>query len=185
MSEMLSYCPSCGAARHQDETFCPRCGREFVPESSPEIPTGSVPARRYRGFEWRTEAEILGWPIVHVAFGKDSVTGKILVARGLIAVGQFGVGLVTVAQVGVGVLFGFGQCVAGIVCVGQLALGALFGLGQFATGQTAIGQFALGEYILAQMGWGKYMWTPEVKDPEAVAYFTALWQGIRTFLGFS
>ena len=126
----------------------------------------------------------MGWPIIHVAFGRDAETGKMLVARGLIAVGQFGVGLVTVAQVGVGVLFGFGQCVAGIICVGQFALGALFGMGQFATGQTAIGQFALGEYVLAQIGWGKYMWTQKVKDPEAIEYFTNLWQGIRTFFGF-
>jgi len=183
MSETPSYCSSCGKVRRRDERFCSRCGREFVVESPPERPAGGVPARRYRGFQWRTEAEILGWPIVHVAFGRDSTTGKVLVARGLIAVGQFGVGLITVAKVGVGVLFGFGQCVAGIVCVGQFALGALFGLGQFATGQTAIGQFALGEYILAQIGWGKYMWTMKVKDPEAVAHFTALREGIRTFFG--
>jgi len=143
-----------------------------------------APAGRYRGFQWRTDAEILGWPVVHVAFGKDPKTGKVLVARGIIAVGQFGVGLITVAQVGVGLLFGFGQCVAGIVCVGQFALGGLFGLGQFATGQTVIGQFALGEYVLAQVGWGKYMWTQKVKDPEAIAYFTTLWQGIRAFFGF-
>jgi len=184
MSETSSNCPSCGALRRRDDRFCPWCGREFVLESPPPPPTGGVPARRYRGFQWRTEAEILGWPVIHVAFGKDSVTGKVLVARGWIAIGQFGVGLITVAQVGVGALFGFGQCVVGFVCVGQFALGALFGLGQFATGQTAIGQIALGEYILAQIGWGKYMWTMKVKDPEAMAHFTALWQWIRTFLGF-
>ncbi|MBN1881267.1 MAG: zinc ribbon domain-containing protein [Deltaproteobacteria bacterium] len=173
------FCPSCGAALRRGERFCPRCGHEYTSEHA----TGGVPAKAYRGFQWRTEAEILGWPVVHVAFGRDAATGKVLVARGLIAVGQFGVGLVTVAQVGVGVLFAFGQCVAGIVCVGQLALGALFGLGQFATGQTAIGQFAFGEYILAQIGWGKYMWTQKVKDPEAIAYFTALWRGVKAFFG--
>jgi len=183
MAEEISYCPSCGKERRHDERFCSRCGRELVPGPSPMFPMGSDPARPYWGFQWRTEAEIMGWPIVHVAIGRDEVTGKLLVARGLIAVGQFGVGLITVAQVGVGLLFGFGQFVVGFICIGQFALGALFGLGQFATGQTAIGQFALGEYIRAQVGWGKYMWTQKVKDPEAVAYFTNLWRAIRAFFG--
>jgi len=183
VEQRKSYCPSCGKMRRRDERFCSRCGREYIPAPVPAILKNGAPTRQYRGFEWRTEAEIFGWPIVHVAIGRDSVTGKLLIARGVIAVGQFGVGLITVAQVGVGLLFGFGQCVAGFICIGQFALGALFGLGQFATGQTAIGQFALGEYILAQVGWGKHMWTQKVKDPEAVAHFTSLWRGIRAFFG--
>ena len=78
------------------------------------------------------------------AFGRHPQTGKLLVEKGIIAIGQFGIGFITIAQFGVGLLLG----------VGQAALGLHFGLGQFATGITAIGQLALGKWVLAQAGAG-------------------------------
>ena len=126
--------------------------------------------------------EFAGWPLVHVAFGKNRRTGKLLVAKGIIAIGQFAVGIVTVAQFGIGILFGFGQFVAGYAAVGQLALALYFGLGQLSSGMTAIGQFAFGRYVLAQAGMGKYIWTGSFKNPEAVRYFTELWKGIKELL---
>jgi hypothetical protein len=147
---------------------CPRCGH---------------PVRRWRGFEWRTRAQVLGWPLVHVAFGRNRETGALLVARGIIAIGQFGIGLITIAQFGVGLLFGLGQVVGGCVALGQVALGLQFGAGQLATGMTAIGQVALGKYVLAQLGIGKYIWSTRVVDPEAVRHFQALWSTVRHLLG--
>ena len=79
--------------------------------------------------------------------------------RGIIAVGQFAYGVITVAQFGVGLLFGFGQFMIGWTAVSQFAFAIYFGMGQFTTGITAIGQFAYGKYVLAQMGIGKYVWS--------------------------
>jgi hypothetical protein len=110
------------------------------------------------------------------------VTGRLLVARGVVAIGQFAVGLITVAQFGIGVLFGLGQFVGGFAAVGQFALGLFFGLGQFATGLTAIGQIAAGWYVLAQAGWGAHVWSDRVRDPEAVRHFMQLWDVLRSLM---
>ncbi len=136
----------------------------------------------WRGFQWRSKAEILGWPLIHVAIGRDKETGKLLIARGIIAIGQFGIGLITIAQFGIGFVFAFGQFTGGLVAVGQLALGVYFGLGQLATGVTAIGQFALGQYVLAQVGFGEHVWSTKTKDPLALEYFKNLWLHLKTLL---
>ncbi len=142
-----------------------------------------VRARRAWGFEWRSATEVLGIPLVHVAVGRDPRTGRLRVARGIIAVGQFAIGIVTVAQFGIGLLFGFGQCVLGFTAVGQVALGAYFGAGQIATGMTAIGQIAFGYYVLAQVGVGVHVWSPTVKDPLAIQHFHDLWETVRRAAG--
>lgn len=170
-------CPECGASISEQAASCPKCGHPMK-----QVPD---PCPRWRGFEWKSKTKVLGWPLVHVAFGRDKQTGKLLVAKGIIAIGQFALGLVTIAQFGVGVLFGLGQFVGGVVTVGQFALGIYFGLGQFATGITAIGQFAFGKYVLAQAGFGEYVWSTKVKDPVAIEYFNDLLQRCKDLIGIS
>jgi hypothetical protein len=131
------------------------------------------------GFEYKTKAHIYGWPLVHVAFGRDE-GGKFRVAKGIIAVGQFGIGLITFAQLGLGVLFGFGQLMGGLIAIGQVAPAVFFGIGQLTTGHVAIGQLAIGDWVLAQMGIGIHVWSTTTSDPEAVAYFTGLWETVRS-----
>jgi len=126
------------------------------------------------GFEWKSKITVYGLPLVHIAFGKDSKSGKLLVAKGIIAIGQFGLGVITIAQFGVGVLLGIGQFAAGVCVLAQFAGGIYFGLGQFATGVTAIGQFAIGEYVLAQIGYGKYVYSSIQTSVEALSYFKEL-----------
>ena len=133
------------------------------------------------GFEYKTKREIRGWPLVHIAFGRDK-EGKLLVAKGIIAIGQYGYGVITIAQAGVGVLFAVGQFVVGLFSLGQFAPAVLFGIGQFTTGHVAIGQFAVGDWVLAQLGLGIHVWSPTTADPEAVAYFTALRESVRGIL---
>lgn len=127
------------------------------------------------GFEWRTDLEWYGYPLVCVAAGRDE-HGRLRVAKGWIAVGQFAIGAVTFAQVGIGALFGFGQAVAGLVVIAQAAVTPLFGLGQLATGYVAIGQLAMGYYALGQVAVGVHTWMPGHADPAAVAFFHQLWQ---------
>ncbi|NQU08236.1 MAG: hypothetical protein HQ583_06715 [Candidatus Abyssubacteria bacterium] len=171
----LTGCPECGGSISEKALSCPHCG-------NPMKPAAEYAGHPYwRGYEWKSQARILGWPLVHVAWGRDRETGRLLVAKGIIAIGQFGVGLITIAQFGIGFLFAFGQFTGGWLAIGQFALGVYFGLGQFATGMTAIGQFAFGEYVLAQMGYGKYVWSTKIRDPEAIEYFRSLLQCLRNF----
>jgi hypothetical protein len=125
------------------------------------------------GFDWKSNVSFLGYPLIHIAFGKDA-QGKLRVARGIIAIGQFAIGLITVAQFGVGILFGFGQFIIGFTAIAQVAIAGLFGIGQFATGYAAMGQIVIANYGLAQTGLAKFLWSPGRKDPEAYDFFN-LW----------
>ena len=140
----LINCEECGAEVSDKAVSCPRCGYPMR-----EMPAAPFWARTgIWGYEWKSETTILGWPLVHIAFGWDMNTGRLLVARGIIAIGQFGIGLFTIAQFGIGLLIGVGQFIGGTFVVGQFAFGLLFALGQFAIGHYAIGQFAVGRYLL-------------------------------------
>jgi hypothetical protein len=163
----LINCPECNERISSEAFFCPKCG--YVVK--PHFMGGSWSAW---GFEWKSKTEINGWPLVHVTIGFNRKTGKLFVSRGIIAIGQFGIGVITIAQFGIGFLFGLGQFIAGLIAMGQFAGGILFGLGQFSTGITAIGQFAIGQYVRSLIGFGQHIWTEKVKDPVAVEYFQRL-----------
>ncbi len=173
----LMDCPECGARISDKAIACPKCGNPMKPMADL-----TLVARRF-GFEWKSKAEIFGWPLIHIAIGRNKETGRLMMAKGIIAIGQFGIGVITIAQFGIGVLFGLGQFVFGILAVGQFALGIYFGLGQFATGITAIGQFGFGRYVRSSIGYGKYVWSNRIKDPQAIEYFRSLWQSVGSLIG--
>ena len=80
------------------EVVCSSCGWTV---NSKKAET-SIANRLYWGFEWRSKTEVLGWTLVHISFGRNKKTGKLMVSKGIIAIGQFGIGIITIAQVGVG-----------------------------------------------------------------------------------
>ena len=102
--------------------------------------------------------------------------------KGVIAIGQFALGLVTVAQFGVGLVFGFGQFLIGSVVLAQLAGGLVLGVGQVATGYVAIGQVVLAYYGLGQIGLGKFLWTMLRRDAEAVQFFLSWWGYLKQLI---
>jgi hypothetical protein len=163
-------CRECHKEISTEAKSCPYCGAPFPARA----------AWRGSGFEWKSKMTVYGYPFVHVAFGRDA-HNKMRVAKGVIAIGQFGIGLITVAQFGVGILFGFGQFMLGLTALAQFAITGLFGVGQFATGYIAIGQFAVGYYTLAQVGFAKYIWSQGIRDPEALEFFRSLLQNVRGF----
>lgn len=145
-SEPLGGCRVCQAPVSSMAHACPRCGAPF-------------PARvgwNGTGYEWKSPGTFRGIPLVHVAWGRDA-KGKLRVAKGVVAIGQFGIGAFTIAQFGVGLIFGFGQFVAapiaigqfalGLVAAGQFGIGILAGAGQFATGIFATGMKAFGVWV--------------------------------------
>ena len=89
-------------------------------------------------FEYRSEEEIGGWPLIHINIGKNPETGRPLVAKGVVAIGNiaFGVvsigaaafGVVTLAAFGLGIVSLAGFAI-GIVALGAVALGYEFALG--------------------------------------------------------
>ena len=140
--------------------------------SGPKDEAGSdttLPVHAPSGFEWKTKASLFGIPLVCVAYGRDE-RGKIRVARGFLAIGQFAVGGIVVAQFGAGLL-AIGQFVTGGFVIGQLALGLLLAAGQVSCGLVSVGQVVAGIYGLWQAGYAKYLWSPGRTDMEAVSMF--------------
>ncbi len=134
--------------------------------------------------EFKSHSSFMGFPLLHYTRGKCPETGKRIVAKGIIAIGRLAVGglaighasagLISIGQLAVGLIFGLGQAATGQYAIGQLALAYTFGIGQFVTGYTAIGQFAFGKYVLAQIGFGEFVWDMKHAAPEAKEYFLSL-----------
>lgn len=140
--------------------------RKSLPENESK-PTGTS-----CGYHFQTGWNILGIPLVCIAFGRDEA-GRARVAKGIIAIGKVSFGLISVGQFALGVL-SIGQFGLGLIAVGQVALSVLLGVGQFSTGVLSIGQIAVGLYCLGQIAWGKYIWSQGWTDMEAVALFSTI-----------
>jgi len=101
---------------------------------------------RYQAHGLESQAEILGLPLVSIA--QVGAKGWIAIGQaniqGVICLAQVGGGLVTIAQGGVGLLFGVGQGMVGLLVIAQLGLGALFFIGQVGGGLQGTGQAAFG-----------------------------------------
>jgi len=141
--------------------------------------------------EFRSHTTVFGLPLLHFTRGICPETGRRVVAKGffavgriatgVVAIGQASAGIVAIGQAGFGLLFSLAQAGAGLVAVGQLAAGFQFGAGQLATGLTAIGQLGVGKFVLAQIGLGSHLWTPDNADPAAVQHFQELWAWVSSF----
>jgi len=167
----LQPCRECHHKISPEARTCPNCGAPF-------------PSRQEwkgTGFEWKSSGTFYGYPLIHIAFGKNR-QGKFRVAKGVVAIGQFGIGLITIAQFGIGLLFGFGQFILGLTVIAQFAIALYFGAGQFATGYIAIGQFVLAYYGLAQVGVAKYLWSTTSKDPVAIEFFHQLGEKMNNLI---
>jgi hypothetical protein len=138
----LTACRACRKEVSVEAVTCPHCGAPY-------------PARqtwRGWGYEWKSERTLFGYPLVHVAFGRDA-NGKMRVATGIIAVGQFAKGAFVLAQFGIAAVVGIGQFVIapiavgqlafGLIAIGQLGIGILAGIGMVATGLWAKGMAVL------------------------------------------
>jgi uncharacterized membrane protein YvbJ len=115
----MKPCRECQHQISEQAVSCPHCGAPF-------------PAREAWngfGYEYKSRITIAGLPLVHVSF-KYRANRTPVVARGIIAVGQFACGVVCIAQFSVGVL----------------------SLSQFTVAAFAVAQFAVAYSLVAQFG---------------------------------
>ena len=115
----MRSCRECGHQISEQAFSCPQCGAPY-------------PARDTWdgwGYEYKSKTEVLGLPLLHVSF-KYRPNRRPVVAKGIIAIGQFGVGVITLSQFGIG----------------------LFSLSQFTIAGYALAQFAIAWSLIAQIG---------------------------------
>ena len=159
----LTTCRECQQQVSHQAKACPNCGAPYPAQKE----------WKGKGFEWKSERTLYGLPLVHIAFGRNA-KGKLRVAKGIVAIGQFAIGVFTFAQIGVALIFGFGQVIFAPLVIAQVAIGLIFGLGQLATGYVAIGQLVVAYYGIGQTGLAHFLWSTTRKDPEAAQFFSEL-----------
>ena len=125
-----------------------------VERKAAELPAGPLGKGAFAPHNRRSAVEILGWPLWHVAFGRDPLTDRAYRARGWYARGQFATGLMAVGQVSHG-WFALGQAAYGLIAIGQAALGIVYSIGQL--GIAAL--FGLAQLGAALVGVGQLMWS--------------------------
>lgn len=112
-------CRQCGTVVAENAAVCPNCG----------VSCPSTKQANGWGFEYKSSATLFGLPWIHVSF-KYRANRRPIVARGILAIGQFACGIVTISQFGCG----------------------LFSLSQITVAGFAIAQFGVAYSLLAQFG---------------------------------
>lgn len=135
------------------------------------------------GREYRSKAEIFGWPLLHIAFGIDAKTGKRKVAKGVIAIGDTAVGGLAIGGSAIGVL-ACGGAALGLISLGGVSIGLLLAIGGcalgnlafggLAIGTVAVGGCAIGYYAYGGAAFGTYTVTSTFEHPTAVKLFENL-----------
>lgn len=116
---MMATCRECRHTVSRDAVACPGCGAPY-------------PARAKwdgYGFEYKSAATFLGLPLVHISF-KYRPNRVPVAAKGVVAIGQFACGGLTIAQFGLGIV----------------------SISQFAVAGLALAQFAVAYRLIAQIG---------------------------------
>ena len=157
----LVNCPECDKQISDKALMCPNCGYSA--------------GKGLFAYEYRSQTELFGLPLVHIVYGMgiNPLTGRLRVAKGIIAIGNIAVGGVAIGGVSLGIL-SLGGMALGVAAFGGLALGLLLALGGMAVGYVAIGGGAVGYYALGGGAWGAHPLGGNVQDPEALEFFKRL-----------
>ena len=115
----MKPCRSCKHDVSEDAVVCPHCGAPYPAKDKWDG----------WGYEFKSKAELFGLPLVHISF-KYRPNRVPVVAKGVIAIGQFAMGLLTISQFGIGI----------------------FSISQFTVAVFALAQFALAYSLVAQIG---------------------------------
>ncbi|WP_027358089.1 zinc-ribbon domain-containing protein [Desulforegula conservatrix] len=115
----MKPCRECGNEISEQAVSCPKCGAPYPSKSKWDG----------WGYEYKSKLKFFGLPLLHVSF-KYRPNRTPVVAKGIIAIGQFGCGVITLAQFGIGV----------------------FSICQFSIAAFAVAQFALAYSLIAQFG---------------------------------
>ena len=143
-----------------------------------EQQTGILP-HWVQSLEYRSKRTLFGLPWVHAAFGYDPQTGKALVAKGIVAIGNraygvvaiggFAMGGIALGGASVGVI-AFGGGALGLFAFGGLAIALIAALGGGAIAPIAIGGGAIGVMAYGGGAIGAHVVDARAQDPVAAQF---------------
>ncbi len=106
----MKNCRDCGNEVSESAIACPKCGAVYPYKEKWDG----------YGFEYKSKMTIMGLPLVHISF-KYRPNFLPVPAKGIIAIGQFGIGVVNISQFGIGV-FSLSQITASVYAVCQIGV---------------------------------------------------------------
>jgi hypothetical protein len=141
----LIPCPECGNQISEKAVMCPMCGY------SSRGGTGS-----FYCFEYVSKRTLCGLPLVHIVMGPaiDPATGRLRVAKGIIAIGGIAMGWLALGGVALGII-AFGGVGLGLVAaLGGVGISLGLAAGGLAIGTIAVGGCAIGYYAIGGGAFG-------------------------------
>jgi hypothetical protein len=158
-----SSCPECGNPISDKAMMCPKCGY-------------AANTMRFYGGEYKSKTQLFGLPLVHIVYGPafNPATGKLRVAKGIIAIGGIAIGVLAIGGAAIGVFALGGLALGLLAAMGGAAIGAGLSVGGFAIGSAAIGGFAIGYYALGGGAFGVHAFggnMPVEQLPEWLRHF--------------
>ena len=127
----MKKCRECKHEISDNPKVCPNCG----------APRPTKEKWEDRGFEYKSKTTIMGIPLVHISF-KYRPNWIPVPAKGIISIGQFGIGVINISQFGIGIL-----------SLSQITI-AFYALAQVAIAYSLIAQVGL--YV--NCGYGRHVW---------------------------
>jgi hypothetical protein len=154
---------------------CPECGQE-VSDRALACPHCGYPIQGGYGYEYRSERQLFGLPLVHIVSGNriDPGTGGLRVAKGIIAIGPVAVGGLALGGMSVGVL-SFGGLSLGLIALGGGALGLFLAVGGGAIGFVALGGGVIGYYALGGGGLAVHVLGSHAQTFKVFEFFGTHW----------
>jgi hypothetical protein len=156
----LIDCPECGNQISEKAIYCPMCGY-----------TTKAPGAFYC-FEYISKRRLFGLPLVHIVLGPalDPATGKIRVAKGIIAIGGIAMGNFAMGGLALGVI-ALGGGALGLAAFGGVGVGLVFAMGGLAIGFIAIGGCAVGYYAIGGGAFGIHALGGNAQDEQLLELF--------------
>ena len=117
--------------------------------------------------EYKSKRKLFGLPLLHIIYGPpfNPTTGKLRIAKGIIAIGGIAFGWLALGGVAIG-LFSLGGTVFGLLAaIGGVAIGTGFSMGGIAIGTIAVGGCAIGYYAIGGAAFGAHAVSGNTQDP--------------------